>query len=520
MAKTAAEIIAENEAEYTAGKQAEAEKTSANSGFVKGTEAFLGKALQTLSGGLFDHAEVARRNYLPGYARNDYTVDEIRKEAAKLYEDRSGLATAGDLLGTGLQFSGVGKGIGLAGAGLQMIPKVAGAGKAVQTAMNAPGILGMAGSSAITGGAIGAGKEAHRLVTTDDEFNPIQSVANIGREAGLAGIGGAGAGAIAGVLPKGVISTLQRTPVDPKTIGRVQSTADHPIVQALGKTAPEGKASVTEAIRLADEPTLAQLASKLSGLKQVAGKNNTGTLLADEAAGQTARMGKMSTIDKMTDRATRAETAAGKRTGKMEQDQMTPEAYWKIQDDPALRGLRDTLISEERAAAASGYQTRKQFPMSATAAKAAAVKDVPADAVSAVTRMKPRANAEELQGIQSALETQSPFFKALHDAEVTRGLGDRIAGGALGRGHATPPPTSAGLTSINLGTLLNPKAMVREVALAGRDALQNQARKGAAQRELTMSPEEFLKIIGRRTGTAKTLENILPASLLYGSNNL
>jgi hypothetical protein len=519
MAKTAAEIIAENEAEYTAGKQAEAAKTEAHSGFKKGIEAFGSAALDNFTGGGASWLESVTRNWaLPDDKK--VTADDVRREWKELHDARPGLATAGDLAGTAAQFTGVGKGINLAARGAQALPWLVRGGKALETAMNAPGILGMAGSSAITGGAIGAGKEAHRLATTDDEFNLMQSAANIGREAGLAGIGGAGAGAIAGVLPKGVISTLQRTPVDPKTIGRVQSTADHPLVQALGRTAPEGKASVSEAIRLADEPTLAQLASKLSGLKEVAGKNNTGTLLADEAAGQTARNARIPTLNKMVGQADTAATRAEARLANTGGDQLKPEAYWKVQDDPALRALRDQIMNQERAAVSTGYQTRPQMPMSKTAGDAAAVKDVPAQVVDRITAMKPRANPEELQGIQSALELQSPFFKKLHEAQTTQGLGARMANGALGRGHATPPPTSAGLTSINLGTLLNPKAMVREVALAGRDALQNQARKGAAQRELTMSPEEFLKIIGRRTGTAKTLENILPASLLFGSNNL
>jgi hypothetical protein len=523
MAKTPQELFAETQAEYAEDQKAEAAKAEGHSGWKKGIEAFGSAALDNFTGGGASWLESVTRNWaLPDDKK--VSADDVRREWKELHDARSGLAAAGNFAGTAAQFSGVGKGINLAARGAQAAAKaapwLARGGKAVETAMNAPGILGGAGSAAITGGVLGTGKEAARLATTDEEFNPWQTAGNIGLEAGLAGAGGGIAGAAASVLPKGVLAALQRAPVDPKTISRVQGAADHPIVQALGKTAPEGKASVSEAIRLADEPTLATLASKLSGLKQVAGKDNTGTLLADEAAGLVARRAKMGTIDKMTDRATRAETAAGKKTGRMENKQATPEAYWKIQDDAVLRAMRDKLIAEERAAAKTGYMGRAQFPMTAKAATKAAAKDVPFDTVSAITRMKPRANAEELPGIRGALEAQSPYFKALHDAQTTRGLGDRIAGGALGRGHATPPPQAVGLNGLSVASLLSPRVLMRELTMAGRDALQGAARKGAAQRELNMTPEELLRIVGRRTGTQKTLENILPASFLFGTGNL
>ena len=521
MAKTPQELIAETQAEYAADKAAEAAKAEEHSGFKKGVEAFGSSALDTFSGGGASWLESVTRNWaLPD--DKQVTPEDVRREWKELHDARSGLAAAGKFAGHAGQYTAAGKVIGGAAKLAQLAkaaPLVARGGKAVETAMNAPGILGGAGSGAITGGVLGTGKEAARLATTDQEFNPIQSAANIGLEAGLGGLGGGVGGAAAAVLPKGVIAALEKAPIDPRTIGRVQSAVDAPIVRALGKTTAEGKPTVHEAIRLADEPTLATLASKLAGLKQSVAKDNTGTLLAEEAAGQAARTSrKMGTIQGMATRAEKAEKAAAKSTSKMEKDTMKPEAYWKVQDDPALKLLRDTVTAEERAATATGYQTRKAMPMTPTAAKAAAVKAHPADIVAAVTRTKPRANAEELSGIRSALEAHSPYFKALHDAQTAKDLGGRILGGSLGRGHATPPPQGSPTWGASFAG--GPKVWARDAVLAGRDALQGAARRGAVKREMNMTPEEFLKIVGKRTGTQKNIERLLPSFLIAAGNNM
>src|SRR6188768_3905562 len=130
--------------------QEAAAKTEANSGFMKGVEACGGKALSTLTGA-----------------------------------------------GSAAQFMGVGKGINLAARGIQAIPALAGAGKAIGTAMNAPGIAGGLQSGGMTGIGTGLLKEgvhqADRLgsdKTAKEEFNPISSASRIGLEGGMGLVGG------------------------------------------------------------------------------------------------------------------------------------------------------------------------------------------------------------------------------------------------------------------------------------------------------------------------------------------
>src|SRR5215204_72773 len=227
---TTEEIIAASQA--TAKAKADKDK-SKNEGLGKGIEAFGGKALQSLTGGLSDYLEVARRNYLPGFERGDYTVDEIRKEADQLYKDRSGLAFAGDLAGNVAQFAGVGKGINLAARAAQAIPKFAGGAKAVATAMNAPGITGGITSGGMTGIGTGILKEGARNLdrigsdkSAREDFNPLGSAARIGLEGGLGALGGGLGGVISNFTGKGQLAQLQREAIPESEIAAIKAATD------------------------------------------------------------------------------------------------------------------------------------------------------------------------------------------------------------------------------------------------------------------------------------------------------
>ena len=493
-----------------------------NEGAVKGVEAFLGKALQTLTGGLSDYAEVGRRNYLPGYERSDYTVDEIRKEADKLYKDRSGLALGGDVLGNVLQFGGVGKGIRLASQAAQAIPKLAAGGKAVQTAMNAPGIVGAAQSGGMQGIGTGLLKEGtHQLdrlgsdKTAAEDFNPLGSAARILGEGALGMAGGLAGGAISNMTGKGQIAKLGREAIPEADIAAIRAAQAPVAGMGIGPTAAEGKLAGHEALRYAGNPKYTKLASDLEGLTEFAGKNSTAGRLADEMAGSAARNAPTTTSfsglrKEAGTRLGSAETAVSHMGSK----QLDPPAYWAVQGDPALAALRDRALREARIQAQADLQSGG---LSKTKAAAQAAKDNPSDVVEALTRALPRGTAPEQQGIRNALEIQSPFFKTLHEAQRTAGDYTKLHR-SLGRQHATGQPDPSPTFGASL--FGGPATWAKDALILGKRAAEGSAMRKAGQMNLDEEIAELLKLVGRRRPGQKVTQATLAPVLQTLSGNV
>jgi len=502
--------------------QEAAAKTEANSGFMKGVEAFGGKALSTLTGGGSDYLEMLRRN-IGADEKDKVSVDQVREEANKLYRDRSGLAFGGELAGNAAQFMGVGKGINLAARGIQAIPALAGAGKAIGTAMNAPGIAGGLQSGGMTGIGTGLLKEgvhqADRLgsdKTAKEEFNPISSASRIGLEGGMGLVGGGLGGVIGNLSGKGQLAKLARSEIPEGDIAAIKTATDPAKGMGMGPTAAEGKLAGHEALRFAGNPKYSGLASDLEGLTQYAGKNATGGRLADEAAGSAARAaptpGSFSTLRKDAgSRLASTETAID--NAGLGAKQLDPAAYWAVQGDPALKGLRDRILQEARTKAQADLQGTG---LTKTKAAAQAARDNPSDVVDALTRALPRGTAAEQEGLRGALELQSPFFKTLHAGQREVGDFTRL-NRSLGRQHANAPPDPS--PSFGASLFGGPATWAKDALILGKRAAEGGAMKRAGQMNLDLEIEDLLRLIGRRTaGQRATQGSVSPLLQTFGGH--
>lgn len=496
-------------------------KTEGNSGFMKGVEAFGGKTLSTLTGGLSDYLELARRN-IGADPKDKVTIDQVRDDANKLYRDRSGLAFGGELAGNAAQFMGVGKGINLAARGIQAIPALAGAGKAIGTAMNAPGIAGGLQSGGMTGIGTGLLKEgvhqADRLgsdKTAKEEFNPISSASRIGLEGGMGLVGGGLGGVIGNLSGKGQLAKLTKEAIPEGDIAAIKAATDPAKGMGMGPTAAEGKLAGHEALRFAGNPKYTGLASDLEGLTQYASKNATGGRLADEAAGSAAR--NAPTADSFSGLRKEAGTrlaSADTAVSNMGKDQLTPAAYWSIEGgNPALKQLRDQVLAEARTLSQANLQSGG---MGKTAARAQAVTDNPAQVVEAITRMMPRAKGADQQGIRDALELQSPFFKTLHETQGTARDFTRLQQ-SLGRQHANAPPDPS--PSFGASLFGGPATWAKDALILGKRAAEGGAMKQAGKMNLDLEIEDLLRMIGRRTAGQKVTQGaVSPLLQTFGGH--
>jgi hypothetical protein len=513
MASIADELYAASE--NTRKTLAEKDKEK-NAGAWKGAEAFGGKFLSTMTGGLSDYLELANRN-IGADEKDKVTIDQIRKEADQLYKDRSGLAFAGDLAGNVAQFTGVGKGIQLGAKAVPALAKVA-------TMMAAPGIGAGVGSGALTGVGTGLLKEgAHQIdrlgsdKTAAETFNPLSSAARVGVEGILGGVGGGAGGALASITGKGQLAKLADKAIPDNEIAAVKAAADKTGSLGLGATAEEGKLAGYEALRYAGNPKHAGLASKLEGLEQYAGKGNTGGMTAEEFAGLGARNaaspGSFSNLRGLANNRLMAAEPLVENLGK---DPLAVTFSRATRSDPTLKALRDQVIKEARDLKAAELRAQG---LSNTAINKQVAKDHPKHVVETLTEMLPRAtDPKQQRAIKNALEQQNPAFGNLHKAQDEWGQFADLTK-SLGRQHATPPPEPSG--TIGASLLGGPTQIAKDLAILAKNFAEGSAMKKAGSAQRTMDIDELLKIIGRRTALQRGVGgSVSPVLSTFAGNAL
>ena len=517
------------EAAKARAKARDEKAASKHAGPKAGFEAFGGKMLSTLTGGLTDYLELARRNIGEPEDKR-ISIDQLRKEADELYAARSGLSTAGDIAGSVLQFTGAGKGLNLLGRGAQAIPALAGAGKALTTTMNAPGIAGGLKSGLLTGATVGTGKEAIHQAdrlgsdkTAAEDFSPFGALGRIAIDTAGGGIGGGIGGQLAAMTGKGQIAQLAKSRLDDEAIKAAQGASDETLRMGLGGTAGTGKLAAHEAARAVEDPihkaALADVASKLSGLSAEAGKRSGGQL-PDEALGQAFRTSSTPGSFASRAREARADVATGENAVfKMGSKPLNPAAEWDVLGDPALKALRDRLVNEARTGAQAGGMT-----------KAAAVTAHPSQTVDVLREMSRRAPDEAAQAkILGALDKQTATtakgkpapdggeFAQLRRANEVLDDFQRVQR-AMGRGHATMPPEPSSTFGASL--FGGPATWTKDLAVLAKNALEGGARRRAGQMNLDDRIEELLRQIGQRTTPQKGTEATLSPLLLSIMGNM
>ena len=471
----------------------------------------LTKFLSTVSGGGLDYVDAMIRRR----RGEDVDVDKVRAKYQADYEANPGSAMIGGIAGTAAQAIPVARGLSMAG-------KLA----------TAPGIIGGLKSGAQVGAGVGAfnevARQADRLGSAkraEEEFSLPGSMIRVGKEAVL-GAGGGALGGLAGNLftgGKGMIANLAEKPLGDRAIRAAVKESDD--AAAMGVSGP-GKLSAAEAARNVKDPVLrkelAEPAAGLEGLTRKASKDFTKKLLpAEEEALRfrgdlSKRVGQEATdaTDAATKAASDAATAQAARQGIPRKQQLDVPGFWAVQGDPALKGFRDQVLKDQRdavmAQAAIG-PTMRGRPWNKAELTKLANKRHPSDTIGALEDTLSAATDPAIKSAaQRTLYSQSPLYQAADDAAAAasaaggQAAAKRTTSGELDnllsqltRGNANvgqgPSKYGGGFVFGNTATL------IRDLARAGKDALEQGAVAKAGRRNVDDPLEEVLRQIGVRT---------------------
>jgi len=511
--------------EFIKSQSAKADKVATagkdeNAGVLPALNALFTKAASTATGGATDYLDMLVRRQK---GENIGSVDDVRKGYDKLYEAHLGMATTGALGGSALQWIPAARAV----SAVAKLPALGSAGRAVATAMEAPGIVGGLKSGAITGGALGvaseAGRQADRLGSPESaaqDFSPIGSLGRIAVDTGLGAAGGGVGGAIGNMTKAGQIGKLADRPIGEQTLQHLDRAVrrDAPRV-GLGDTIEKGKLSASEAMRAVADPAakaeLGPIASQLEGLTQRASKGMTDGVLPQEltqAEGRLTTAGPRS-FDSQSGAAKRdlrnATTAVDLKNPQL----LSPTAEAIVNNSPSLMAARDAAVTAARNSSRAGGMTLAE-----------AAKANPEQAIGLLRKVLDNSvNVRDQNTARRALiDTTSRLSSGKNAGAPTPGGGDfknyfdainsmepytRFAG-ALGRQHATPPiePTSGSLVGSLKGGI---PTLLKDLVLTGRNALEG----GAMTRAGVGNVVDDVMRTSRQVGRRSTAQNVTDPTL-------